>query len=209
MSTTLKTLGHGLSKIFPAKLLWQTACQYLLNPLTLLNQFSPKATLTFMDISQRIYFWKVMKEIDIYNWHQSTKHLKKYKRNQVSNAYKVLHIDLIQEWNSTISVLIRLESKCELFIPIITNKNKQNSEELKESYPAPNETLWWLTLPPISARSNPHNMRVDSTWNTVLHLHVQLRKSVFYKLKQKSIKLNNIHYTNDISIHKKINHSRK
>ncbi len=27
-----------------------------------------------------------------------------------------------------------------------------------KTYPTPLETLWWLTLPPISARANPHNM---------------------------------------------------
>ena len=46
--------------------------------------------------------------------------------------------------------------------------------------PAPDESLWRLTFPPVSAGSNPHNMRVDSTRNTVLHLHIEFRKSILF-----------------------------
>lgn len=51
-------------------------------------------------------------------------------------------------------------------------------------YPAPNESLWWLTFPPVSAGSDSHNVRVNGTGNTVLHLSVQLGKSVFCSKKQ-------------------------
>ena len=40
------------------------------------------------------------------------------------------------------------------------------------------EALWGLTVPPVSARSNSDNVRVDSTRNTVLHLCIQLGKSI-------------------------------
>lgn len=53
-------------------------------------------------------------------------------------------------------------------------------EKGKTSYPAPDESLRRLTLPPVSAGSYPNNMRVDSTRNTVLHLHIQFGKRVFY-----------------------------
>ncbi|MDG2774700.1 hypothetical protein P7M68_24610, partial [Vibrio parahaemolyticus] len=46
--------------------------------------------------------------------------------------------------------------------------------------PASDKSLWRLTLSPISAGSNPHNMRVDSTRNTVLHLHIEFRKRVLF-----------------------------
>lgn len=50
----------------------------------------------------------------------------------------------------------------------------------KKTYPASNEALRRVTVPPVGTGSNPHNMRVDCTRYTVLHLHVQLRQSVGY-----------------------------
>ena len=47
-----------------------------------------------------------------------------------------------------------------------------------EIIPAPDETLWWLTDPAISAGSHPHDMGVNSTGDAVLHLGVQLGQSV-------------------------------
>lgn len=50
----------------------------------------------------------------------------------------------------------------------------------KEVYPASDVSHWWLTVPPVGARSHPHNVRVDSTRHTVLHLSIELWQSVFY-----------------------------
>ena len=44
--------------------------------------------------------------------------------------------------------------------------------------PASDESLWRLAVPPVGAGSHPHNVRVNCTGNTVLHLGIQLRQSV-------------------------------
>jgi len=40
------------------------------------------------------------------------------------------------------------------------------------------KALRWLTVPPVGAGPNPHHMGVDGTRHTVLHLSIQLGKSV-------------------------------
>lgn len=40
------------------------------------------------------------------------------------------------------------------------------------------KALWWVTLPPISARTNPHNMGMNFTRHTVLHFCIQLGKNI-------------------------------
>lgn len=53
------------------------------------------------------------------------------------------------------------------------NKKQKNLR----TYSAP-ESLRGFTVSPVLPRTNPHNVRVDSTGNTVLHLCIELRKSV-------------------------------
>lgn len=60
---------------------------------------------------------------------------------------------------------------------IIENSSKQ----YWRAYTTSDEALWRLTVSPICARSNPHNMGVDGTRHTILHLCIQLRKGIIYK----------------------------
>ena len=55
-----------------------------------------------------------------------------------------------------------------------------NSGCKRQTYPSP-EALRRLTDPPVLPGTDPHDVRVDSAGDTVLHLRVQLGESVTFK----------------------------
>ena len=79
---------------------------------------------------------------------------------------------------------------------------ENNKTPKKITYPA-SETLRRLTDPPVLPRANPHNVGVDSTRYTVLHLCVQLGKGVaFIKHNHEKINQsnpNNLYQKNELN----------
>lgn len=49
------------------------------------------------------------------------------------------------------------------------------------------EPLWWLTVPPVGSGTDPNNLGVNCTRNTVLQLQIQLRKHILCNNKTRQL----------------------
>lgn len=67
----------------------------------------------------------------------------------------------------------RQYTECKEWKTKYQQKSNTGKSKLQRTYPA-SETLWGLTDPPVGAGANSHNVRVDGTRDTVLHLGIQL-----------------------------------